>query len=377
MDIIGDYSKKGDKVMIFNKTLDNVNIYEAGKPIELVVREYGVNENEIIKLASNENPYGCCPAVVDAISRKAVNAYVYPDDSMYQLKEALAKKFNVTDKNIIIGSGSDQVIEFCVHAKCNENSKVLMSKTTFAMYEIYAKQTGAEILKTPSDQHNLDQFRKIYKDQGADIIFLCLPNNPLGECLDAKDVYEFLDEIDSDTLVILDGAYQEYAAYKDDAKKIDVAQVIQSYPNVIYLGTFSKAYALGGMRVGYGIANKSVIQTLHKLRPPFNITTLTLEAAIEALKHEDFVDKCIEKNFEQMKRYEQYADDKGFRYIPSYTNFITIYLDGYSSKEIAQKLLERGIIVRDMTGYGFNALRITIGTQEQNTKVFEVLDSIL
>ena len=363
--------------MIFNKVLDDVNIYEAGKPIELVVREYGVNSRDIIKLASNENPYGTCQTVVDAISRKAVSAYVYPDDSMYELKDGLANKFNVASENIIIGAGSDQVIEFCVHSKCDKNSKVLMAKTTFAMYEIYAKHTGATILKTASDEHDLDQFREIYKEHGADVIFLCLPNNPLGECLDAKDVYSFLDEVDENTLVILDGAYQEYAKYKDGAKELVPSDLISKYSNVIYLGTFSKAYALGGMRVGYGISNKNIIQVLHKLRPPFNITTLSLEGAIAALKEEKFVDKCIKKNFEQMKRYEEYANEKGFKYIPSYTNFITIYLDGYISKDVAQKLLEKGVIVRDMTGYGFNAIRITIGTSEQNTKLFEILNKIL
>ncbi len=363
--------------MTFNTVLDNVGIYEAGKPIELVVREYGLGPKDIIKLASNENPYGTCQTVVDVIARKACSAFVYPDDSMYELKEALATKFGVTDKNIIIGSGSDQVIEFCVHGKCNKDSKVIMAKTTFAMYEIYSKHVGATILKTSSDEHNLDEFREIYKKEGADVIFICVPNNPLGECLDAADLYKFLDEVDSNTLVIVDGAYQEYAKYKDGAKEIVPSDIIEKYPNVIYLGTFSKAYALGGMRVGYGIASSEIITTLHKLRPPFNITTLSLAGAIEALKHEKFVQDCIKKNFEQMTRYEEYATSKGFKYIPSYTNFITIYLDGYVSKEIAQKLLEKGVIVRDMTGYGFNALRITIGTEEQNTKVFKVLDSIL
>jgi len=363
--------------MNFNKVLDKVSIYEAGKPIELVVREYGVEPRDIIKLASNENPYGTCQTVVDAIARKAVSSYVYPDDSMYELKEALAKRFKVTDKNIIVGAGSDQIIEFCVHAKCNKKSKVLMAKTTFAMYEIYAKQTGATILKTPSDTHNLDEFREIYKKEGADIIFLCLPNNPMGECLDTYDVYKFLDEVDEDTLVVLDGAYQEYAKYKDEAKKIIVADVTKRYPNVIYLGTFSKAYALGGLRVGYGIANQNIIQTLYKLRPPFNVTTLSLEGAKEALKEKSYVKKCIKKNFEQMARYEEFAKSRGLEYIPSYTNFITIYMGENSSKDIAQQLLERGIIVRDMTGYGLNAIRITIGTKEQNTKVFEVLDEIL
>ncbi len=363
--------------MTFNKVLDDVKIYEAGKPIELVVREYGVKPEDIIKLASNENPYGTSPKVVARLEEVAKNAFVYPDDSMYELKDALANKFNVNENNIIIGAGSDQVIEFCVHAKCDSNSNILMSKTTFAMYEIYGKQTGATILKTSSDQHNLDEFRDIYKSEGADIIFLCLPNNPLGECLDAKDVYDFLDEVNENTLVILDGAYQEFATYKDGNKAINPSEVIEKYSNVIYLGTFSKAYALGGMRVGYGISNPDIINNLFKLRPPFNITTPTLASAIEALKDEEFVNDCIVKNFEQMKRYEDYANSKNFKYIPSYTNFITMYLDGYSSKDIAQKLLEKGVIVRDMTGYGFNAIRITIGTQSQNTRVFEILTTIL
>ena len=363
--------------MRFNKVLDDVKIYEAGKPIELLVREYGIDPKDIIKLASNENPYGASPKVVAKLEEVSKNAFAYPDDSMYQLKEALSHKFKVDENNIIIGAGSDQVIEFCVHAKCNSNSNIIMAKTTFAMYEIYGHQTGATILKTPSDQHNLDEFRDIYQDKGADIIFLCLPNNPLGECLDALDVYNFLDEIDKNTLVVLDGAYQEFATYKDGKKAIIPSEVISKYSNVIYLGTFSKAYALGGMRVGYGIAQPSIIENLYKLRPPFNITTSTLAAAIEALEDEEFVQDCIVKNFEQMKRYEEYAKLKNFKYINSYTNFITIYLDGYSSKEIAQKLLERGIIVRDMTGYGFNAIRITIGTAKQNSKVFEVLDLIL
>jgi histidinol-phosphate aminotransferase len=363
--------------MKFKEELDNVKVYEAGKPIELLVREYGVAPNDIIKLASNENPYGTCQNVVDVVSRKAVSSYVYPDDSMFELKEALAGKFNVKDSNVIIGAGSDQVIEFCVHAKCDKDSKVLMSKTTFAMYEIYSKQTGATILKTPSDEHNLDEFKELYEKEGADIIFLCLPNNPLGECLDAKDVYEFLDSVDKETLVVLDGAYQEYASYKDGAKEIVPSDAIAKYENVIYLGTFSKAYGLGGLRVGYGISRENIIQNLYKLRPPFNITTLTLAGAIEAIKHPNFVEKSVKLNFEEMSRYEEYAKEKGFKYIPSYTNFITMYMDGYSSKEVAEELLKRGVIIRDMTGYGFNAIRITIGTNEQNTRVFKILDSVL
>jgi histidinol-phosphate aminotransferase len=364
--------------MKFNDVLENVTTYEAGKPIELVVREYGVKPENVIKLASNENPYGTSPKVTAKIQELAKNMFVYPDDSMYELKEALANKFDVESSNVIIGSGSDQILEYCVHAKCEKDSKILMAKTTFAMYEIYGKQTGATIIKTADDHHNLEQFSKLYKEHGADVIFLCLPNNPLGECIDKDDVYAFLETIDSNTLVVVDGAYQEYASFKDEKKRIVAKDLITKFPNSIYLGTFSKAYALGGMRVGYGIAQADIIKTLYKLRAPFNITTLTLAAAIEALKDEEFVNSCIAKNFEEMTRYEEYAKAKGFEYIPSYTNFITIkFTDKFVSKQVAQKLLEVGVIVRDLTGYGQNAIRITIGRNEQNTKVFEQLDEVL
>jgi len=364
--------------MQFNSVLDDLKIYEAGKPIELVVREYGVNPKDIIKLASNENPYGTSPKVSARVESIAKNMFMYPDDSMYELKDALAKKFSVEQANVIIGAGSDQVIDFCVKAKCDENSKVLMAKTTFAMYEIYTKQTGAKIIKTESDQHNLAQFKEAYEKEGADIIFLCLPNNPLGECLDKDDVYAFLETVDKNTLVVVDGAYQEYASYKDEKKKISPSDLIEKFPNAVYLGTFSKAYALGGMRVGYGIGQVDIINTFYKLRPPFNITNLTLAAAIEALKDEEFVNECIAKNFDEMKRYEEYAKSKGFDYIESYTNFITMkFGDKYSSKEVAQELLQRGVIVRDLTSYGVNAIRITIGSNNQNDRLFIVLDEVL
>jgi histidinol-phosphate aminotransferase len=295
----------------------------------------------------------------------------------FELKEALANKFKLESKNVIIGSGSDQILEFCIHAKCKDKSNVLMAKTTFAMYEIYAKQVGANIIKTESSQHNLKEFSDLYKKHGADVIFLCIPNNPLGECLDKDEVYDFLKTIDEDTLVVVDGAYQEYASFKDEKKRICPKELIEKFPNAIYLGTFSKAYALGGMRVGYGLAKEDIISTFYKIRAPFNITTLSLAAAIEALKDEEFVKDCIEKNFIEMKRYEKYCQDNGFEYIPSYTNFITILLKNFISKTVAQKLLEKGMIVRDLTGYGLNAIRITIGTNEQNTKLFTLLDEVL
>ena len=364
--------------MQFNRVLDDLKTYEAGKPIELVVREYGIEAKDVIKLASNENPRGCSPKVIEAVKEEASKMNLYPDDSMYELKEALANKYNVSDKNIIIGSGSDQVIEFAIHAKANANTKVLIAGITFAMYEIYTLQTGAKVLKTPSAQHNLKEMLEIYKaNNDISIVILCIPNNPLGECIDVKDVYAFLDELRAETLVIIDGAYQEYAAFKDSAKKIIPSDIIRKYPNAIYTGTFSKAYGLGGMRCGYGIAQPEIIQALLKLRAPFNITTLTLKAAIVALSDEAFVEASVRENFEQMKAYEVYAKELGFRVIESYTNFIVLEFDASkNSAEIAQKLMEKGIIVRNLGSYGMNAIRVTIGTPDQNARFFEAFKTL-
>jgi len=353
------------------ENLKDLKVYEAGKPIELVVREFGIKPENIIKLASNENPYGPSPKVIEKVKNTAHLMHRYPDDSFFELKEGLAKKFGLDSKNFIIGAGSDQVLEFAVHGIAPK--KVLMAGITFAMYEIYSKQVGAEIIKTPSSMHDLDEFRELYKKHSPEIIFLCVPNNPLGECLDAKEVYDFLDEIDENTLVVVDGAYQEFAAYKDKNKKLDIKKLI-SYPNVLYTGTFSKAYGLGGMRVGYGIASEEIIKNLHKLRPPFNITTLSLAAAIEALKDEEWVNRGIENNFKEMQKYIDFAKEKGFNYIDSFTNFIVLYIP--ESTKVAEELLKRGIIVRNMASYGFDALRITIGKPEENDKVINTLREI-
>ena len=360
--------------MTFNAVLDGLKNYEAGKPIELVVREYGIAPEAVVKLASNENPKGCSPKVLQAIKEEASYASLYPDDSMYELKEGLAKRFNVSSNQVIIGAGSDQVISFALHAKANPSKGVVMAGVTFAMYEIYGRQTGASIYKTPSATHDLNELRELLKTHEGEIgvLFLCLPNNPLGECLDSEDVIEFINEVDSDILVVVDGAYQEYASFKDSKKALQVDSLVDKFPNVLYLGTFSKAYGLGGMRCGYGIAQPELISTLHKLRPPFNITTLSLRAGVEALRDEQFVNDCLKENFEQMKRYEEEANRLGFDFIQSYTNFITLkFPQSKKASQIAQTLLEQGIIVRDLSAYGMNALRVTIGTQKQNDRFFE------
>jgi len=365
-------------MLTFNKKLENIKTYEAGKPIELVVREFGIEAKDIVKLASNENPYGCSTLVQESVANIISKMALYPDDSMMKLKNALSKRFEVTDNNVIIGSGSDQVIEFLMHAKANSSSKILINSVTFAMYEIYAKHVGAQILRTASQHHDLDEFYEIYKKENPDIIFLCTPNNPTGDAIDAQDMFNFLNKIDNDTLVVVDGAYMEYAQAKDQKKKVEPKDIVASYQNVIYLGTFSKAYGLGGMRVGYGIANENIIKELYKLRPPFNITTLSLEAASAALTDEEFVNKSVSLNFQEMNRYEDFASSQKIDIIKSYTNFVTLGLnETQNSSDLSAALLRRGMIVRDLSGYQMNAIRVTIGTSEQNTKFFKLFEELI
>jgi len=364
--------------MNFNDVLDNIKTYEAGKPIELVVREYGVKKEDIIKLASNENPYGTSPKVVDAVKNIADKMFLYPDDSMYVLKDTLAEKFDVNSNEVIIGAGSDQVIEFAIHAKLNSKAKVLMNSVTFAMYEIYARHVGAEILRTSSREHDLDEFYEMYKKYNPEMIFICTPNNPTGDAIDTDKLVSFLEKIDADTMVVVDGAYMEYAAFKDSCKAVSAKELIRKFSNVLYLGTFSKAYGLGGMRTGYGIANANMIEAFYKLRPPFNITTLSLEAATIALNDEDFVNESISKNFEQMKRYEIFVSELGLEIIPSYTNFVTILLnETENSSNISLSLLKKGMIVRDLKGYNLNAIRVTVGTDKENSRFFELFKEVV
>ncbi len=363
--------------MKFNKVLRDIKIYEAGKPIELVVREFGIAPENVVKLASNENPIGTNPAISKVIRSNADIAHLYPDDSMFELKAALSAKFDVQDENIIIGAGSDQVLEFVSRAVLDENSSVLMSAVTFAMYEIYAKQMGAKIIRTASYEHKYDEFMEAYRMHRPKIIYLCTPNNPTGDATSKEEVLKIINAVDSNTLIVVDGAYMEYAAAKD-AKYAITPNDLLGYENVIYLGTFSKAHGLGGMRVGYGIAQAELISELHKMRPPFNISTLSLAVAIEACKDDSFVEESIALHKEQIKRYETFADEHGFEYIESYTNFITYLFDeSMDSTHIADALLKRGVIIRNLASYGMNAMRITIGTEKQNDVFFKHFSEVI
>ncbi len=457
--------------MNFNPHIEKLKTYEAGKPIELVVREYGIDPARVVKLASNENPLGASPRALARLVETAQNASLYPDDSYYELKNALAAKHGVGAANVIIGSGSDQIIEFIIHAKCNAECGVLVAGTTFAMYEIYAAHIGAPVFKAASREHNLAEFGEILarvngefggvrggagansannnvsasganlNNESADgansnlggangangasknangensnlnnvsagdaggansnldgangatattapapftqiggksgakigVVFICAPNNPLGGCLDEREIMEFIAAVPPGVLVVIDAAYAEFARFKDPRKSAR-ASAVAARDNAIFLGTFSKAYGLGGMRVGYGIACEPTIAALHKIRAPFNITTPSLAAAIAALSDGDFIARTLQNNAEQMAVYERFFAAHGLEFIESYANFITFFCAQRDGAALCQRLLERGVILRSLRSYGLNAVRITVGTPAQNERVLAELE---
>jgi histidinol-phosphate aminotransferase len=269
------------------------------------------------------------------------------------------------------------VLEFISRAVLDEDSSVLMSAVTFAMYEIYAKQMGAKIIRTASFQHKYDEFMEAYRMHKPKIVYICTPNNPTGDATSKKEVLAMIEAMHKDAIIVVDGAYMEYAAAKDEKYAI-TPNDLMGYENVIYLGTFSKAYGLGGMRVGYGIAQAELIEELYKMRPPFNISTLSLAAAIAACKDESFVEESIALHQEQIKRYEAFANENSLGFIDSYTNFITYLFDEtLDSTKISDALLQRGVIIRNLASYGMNAVRITIGTQQQNDTFFKHFKEVI
>lgn len=357
--------------MQFNPNLQHIKNYQPGKDIELIAKEYGLKK--VIKLASNENALGTSEKALKAIEQNAHLAHLYPDDTMSELKSKLSKHFNIEQTQLIIGAGSDQIIEYAVHSKLSKESAYLQCGISFAMYEIYAKQVGAKIYKTKEITHNLKALQALYQQHKAEIkiVFLCVPNNPLGECLNASEVREFIKGVDEDCLVVIDGAYNEFASFKDESKRLEPALLIKEFENVLYLGTFSKLYGLGGLRIGYGIARAFIIENLYKLRAPFNVTNLSLKAASAALDDKEFVQKSLENNLAQLKLYENFAKAYKLEFIPSFTNFITYFFKEKDSSLLALELLKKGLIVRDLKPYGINALRISIGKKEDNEYFFE------
>lgn len=354
--------------------IERIKPYKPGKPIEEVIRELNL-KGEVIKLASNENPLGTSPRAIKAMRQALKESWLYPDDNCFYLKNVLAKKFNVSSDEIIVGNGSVEILPLATLAYLNREDSAVVSEGAFIWYKIAVSIAGAQLIEAPMKNytHNLKAMADAIQ-KNTKLVFIANPNNPTGTIVTKKEVEEFFARIPENILVVMDEAYREYI---DDPEFPDSFKIFKERKNILILRTFSKIYGLAGARLGYGIARKEIITNLMKLRISFNVNRISQVAGIAALDDDNFVKETIKIN-EAGKEFLYDAYKKlGLFYIPTYGNFIFVDF-GRDSQTIFEALQKQSIITRTIKEYGFpNALRITIGTEKQNRRLIKTLKKIL
>lgn len=359
--------------MRWKKVLKGMTPYKPGRSIEEVKSFY--NLDEVIKLASNENPYGTAPAVKEHFTSAEIDFEIYPDGHAPGLRKKVAEKLGVAEDKLLFGSGSDEIIVMISRALLGPETNIIAATPTFPQYAHAAKIEGAEIKEIPliDGHHDLDGFLQAIDDRTS-VIWLCSPNNPTGNLINSEKLIEFLGKVPESILVVLDEAYYEYIV---DENYVDTVQLIDKFSNVIVLRTFSKAYGLAAFRIGYGISQPEIISNLNTVRSPFNITTAGVILAEKAFEDDQFINECNRLNREQMERFTEYAASNNIHMFDSQANFVLIEVPG-SANEAAERLLEHGFIVRSGDALGAPGyVRVTIGTAPQNTGFFKAFDTIL
>lgn len=348
-------------------------VYQPGKSVSEVQKEYGLKE--IIKLASNENAYGCSPKVKEAILAEFENTNIYPDGASVELTAALSEHLGVEPNQLIFGAGSDEVILMTARAYLMPGDETIMASTTFPQYKHNAEIEGAKIIEVPLKDgvHDLKAMAAQVNER-TKIIWICNPNNPTGTMNTHSEMVELLESVPSDVLVILDEAYYEYNTSPDYA---DGMKLLAQYPNVLLLRTFSKIYGLASLRIGYGIGRPEVIHTINQVREPFNTTRYAQSAALAALADQDFIQSCREKNKQGLEYFYREFDRLGLSYFPSIANFVMVDVQR-PAKDVFESMIRRGIIVRQDPQWSMPThIRITVGTMEQNEKCIVALEEAL
>lgn len=351
-----------------NPELLTLKAYSPGKSSEEVKREYGLTK--IVKLASNENPYGTSPLVSEAIS-SLENFAVYPDGAAVEIRGEVAKFIGVDEDQLIFASGLDELIQIISRALLSEDSNTVMAGGTFPQYRHHAVIQKAEIREVPLKDgcHDLNAMAAQIDDR-TQVVWICNPNNPTGTYVNKEELHSFLEAVPPHVLVVLDEAYYEYAVADDYPNTIPL---LDRYKNLLILRTFSKAYGLAAFRIGYGIADARLIKQLDVARLPFNTSVLAQRAAIAALKDQSFVAKCVSENVNELQKFYEVCKRHDFEYYPSQGNFIFIRIPGKDSADVFQYLLENGFVVRPFP----NGIRITVGTKEQNEELFQLLEKMV
>jgi histidinol-phosphate aminotransferase len=345
--------------------------YQPGKPVSELAREFGLDEGGIIKLASNENPLGVSPRAQQAIQAALSDLARYPDGNGFELKQALSRRFHVPMHSIVLGNGSNDVLDLAARAFLGPHYEAVYSQHAFAVYPLAVQAIGARGIEVPARDfgHDLEAMAAAVTDKTR-IVFIANPNNPTGTMVGAAALEAFIARLPGHVLIVLDEAYNEYL---EPHLRVDTPRWIQKYANLVITRTFSKVYGLAGLRVGYAFASPEVADLMNRVREPFNVNSLALAAAAAALDDTDFIQKSYDLNREGMKQMTQGLTRLGLPYIPSFGNFVSFRVP--NAGQVFQRLLAAGVIVRPIAGYGMpEHLRVSIGLPSENARFLEMLE---
>jgi len=355
--------------------------YQPGKPISELERELGITG--IVKLASNENPLGASPKAVAAARAALDEIALYPDGNGFALKNALSQRYSVALDQIVLGNGSNDLLELSARAFLTVGDKAVYSDHAFAVYALAAQAVGATGISVAAKNfgHDLGAMGAAAVTQGAKMIFIANPNNPTGTFLPGDTLYEFMRTLPANILVVLDEAYNEYLPVEC---RYDSVSWLKEFPNLIISRTFSKAYGIASLRVGYALGNPQVIDMLNRVRQPFNVSSMAQAAAVAALQDMDFVQQTFELNQRGMAQIIGELSKLELEYIPSFGNFVSFKIpqsalrEGERAMGVYRRLLELGVIVRPIANYAMPGwLRVSIGLESENEKFLSALKQIL
>ncbi len=352
--------------------------YQAGKPISEVAREFGLDPDKIIKLASNENPLGMPLSAKRAIQDALADTGRYPDANGFELKKKIAERYSVPQDWITLGNGSNDIIDLAGRTFVQKDQSIVFSQYSFLVYALVAKAVGAKGISVPAVNfgHDLPAMLNAITDDTR-LIFIANPNNPTGTFLQPETVEAFLAHVPSNVVVVMDEAYNEYL---DPTIQYDSTQWVRKYPNLLVSRTFSKAYGLAGLRVGFGLAQPELTDLLNRVRQPFNVNTLAQAAAVAVLNDQPFLEESARLNAAGYRFLINAFDEMGLEYVPSYGNFVLVKVgkDEGAGSRINLALLKKGIIVRPVNAYGLPEwLRISIGLPEENQAFINALKDIM
>jgi histidinol-phosphate aminotransferase len=355
-----------------NRFVCDLVAYEPGKPIDETARELGLNPKDIIKLASNENPLGPSPKAVEAMKFALAESHIYPDGGGFKLRSAIAEKFSLDRSNVILGNGSNEIIELLCHSFLNQGVELIAAKHAFVVYKLMATLFGAKYVEVddPGFVHDLDAMADAITENTR-LLFVANPNNPTGTMVGQEALDRLMARVPDHVIVVFDEAYYEFL---DNAP--DTLKYVREGRNVCILRTCSKIHGLAALRVGFGLAPAHVAQILQKARQPFNVNAIAQAGALAALTDDTHMMKTKELNSEGLAFFHQAFTERGLEFVPSVANFVLVKVgDGDG---IFRAMLQKGIILRAMSSYKLpDWVRISVGTMEQNRRCMEVLDEVM